>query len=66
MKNKQIDIYTGVEVIRFLIGEKITENGKATNNSVAKIEESFFRKLVKIHLSNGEVITYRGFPYIIL
>ena len=46
----------------FDLGARMESNGKPTGVIVQKISTSFFGG-VKIFLSNGEVLNYRGYSY---
>lgn len=46
----------------FKTGEKIKKDGKDTDVVVVKIKVRFRR--VKVYLSDGEVLTYTGYPFI--
>jgi hypothetical protein len=58
---KSITIFTPDKPY-FEVGQKIVRDKKETKVEVLKIKVRF--KTVKVYLSDGKIINYRGFPII--
>lgn len=54
------------KIIKFLVGNAIIINEQATETRVTDIKKSLFGKTVFIHLSDGSVLSYHNFPYILI
>lgn len=61
MKLNNIAIHKPSQIAGFEVGRRLWEGELETDKIVESIEVDFFRT-VRINLSNGETLVFRGFP----